>query len=215
MIGGLQNLERDLGIGVDQFGPSRARDRVPAFPHTDVDGRDAKPGRNFGGTLGGDKVGVSDHARHVTNGYAKTQELVTPSYVLRGSLRGMDDRWKSAVEPHERLRWARVQWQEAKGIKPDAGAAADSLGIKQHTYRAYERRPDSSKHTRLDDQRAIQFARKFGVNWQWLLTGEGSPDASSDALTPTERRMIDALREAPEARQAAAADAIIQLLKIA
>jgi len=135
--------------------------------------------------------------------------------MLSGNVIGMDDRWKTAADSHDRLRWARIQWQEAKGIKPDAGAAAESLGIKAHTYRAYERRPDSSKHTRLDDQRAIQFARKFGVNWTWLLTGEGSPDASDDRLTPTERRMIDALREAPEARQAAAADAIIQLLKIA
>lgn len=127
----------------------------------------------------------------------------------------MDQRWTTATEPHDRLRWARIQWQESKGIKPDAGAAAESLGVKAHTYRAYERRPDSSKHTRLDDQRAIQFARKFGVNWIWLLTGEGRPDAPDDHLSPTERRMIDALREAPEARQAAAADAIIQLLKIA
>lgn len=146
--------------------------------------------------------------------YAQTQEAVTLCYVPFGNVHVMDDRWKNASEPHERLRWARIQWQEAKGIKPDAGAAADSLGIKPHTYRAYERRPDSSKHTRLDDQRAIQFARKFGVSWQWLLTGEGRPDLD-DHLSPTERRMIDALREAPEARQAAAADAIIQLLKIA
>lgn len=127
----------------------------------------------------------------------------------------MDDRWQTLSEPHDRLRWARIQWQEAKGIKPDAGAAAESLGMRPHTYRAYERRPDSSKHTRLDDQRAIQFGRKFGVHWIWLLTGEGRPDQVDDALTPVERRMIDALREAPEARQAAAADAIIQLLKIA
>lgn len=127
----------------------------------------------------------------------------------------MDDRWTAAQEPHDRLRWARIQWQEARGIKPDAKAAAESLGMQPHTYRAYERRPDASKHTRLDDQRAIQFARKFGVNWIWLLTGEGTPETPDDALSPRERQMIDALREAPEARQAAAADAIIQLLKLA
>lgn len=127
----------------------------------------------------------------------------------------MDTRWQTLTEPNERLRWARIQWQEAKGIKPNAEAAAESLGIKPHTYRAYERRPDSSKHIALDHQRAIQFARKFGVNWEWLLTGSGRPDKAEEALTPRERRMIDALREAPEDRQAAAADAIIQLLKIA
>lgn len=127
----------------------------------------------------------------------------------------MDERWKGLDEPHDRLRWARIQWQESRGIKPEAGAAADSLGLKQHTYRAYERRPDASKYTRLDDQRAVQFARKFGVNWIWLLTGEGNPFTPDNQMTPTERRVIDALREAPEDRQAAAADAIIQLLKIA
>lgn len=123
--------------------------------------------------------------------------------------------WQDLSEVHDRLRWARMRWQETRGIKPDAGAAAESLGMKPHAYRAYERPEDASKHTRLNDQRAIQFARKFGVNWLWLLLGEGSPDAPDDQLTPIERKMIDALREAPEARQAAAADAIIQLLKIA
>lgn len=87
--------------------------------------------------------------------------------------------------------------------------------MKAHTYGAYEHRPDSSKHTRLDEQRAVQFARKFCVNWVWLLTGEGRPDAPDDSLSPTERRVIDALREAPEDRQTAVADAITQLLKFA
>lgn len=117
-------------------------------------------------------------------------------------------------EPHERLRWARIRWQEARGISSDAGAAAESMGLNKHTYRAYERSPDASKHIPLDHQRAIQFGRKFGVSWIWLLTGEGSPE-EVDQLTPNERRIIDALREAPEARQAAAADAIVQLLKTA
>lgn len=124
----------------------------------------------------------------------------------------MDDRWKKLAEPYDRLRWARIAWQEGKGIKPDAGAAAESLGMNKHTYRAFERGPEASKHIALDHQRAIQFARKFGVSWQWLLTGEGTPQGE---LTPNERRVIDALREAPEARQTAVADAIEQLLKSA
>jgi SOS-response transcriptional repressor LexA len=82
------------------------------------------------------------------------------------------------LEPHERLRWARVRWQTLNGIKPEMGAAADSLGMKQHTYRAYEREPGASKHTPLDHQRAVQFARKFGVSWQWLLTGENNSSTS-------------------------------------
>ena len=119
--------------------------------------------------------------------------------------------WSDLCEPHERLRWARMQWQEARGIKPDAGAAAESLGMNPHTYRAFERAPGSSKNIALDHQRAMQFGRKFGVSWQWLLIGEGTPQGE---LTPNERRVIDALREAPEARQTAVADAIEQLIKL-
>lgn len=122
--------------------------------------------------------------------------------------------WEDLREPHERLRWARMRWQEAKGVKPDAVAAADSLGIKPHTYRAYERPPGSSKHTVLSHNRAVEFARKYGVSWEWLMTGRGSPDKETlSELTVIERRVIDALREAPEARQTAVADAITQLLK--
>lgn len=128
----------------------------------------------------------------------------------------MDARLENLREAHERLTWARMRWQERAGIRPNAGAAADSLGMNQHTYRAYERPSTASKATALDHQRAVQFGRKFGVSWRWLLTGEGSPDDESTAeLTPIERRVIDALREAPEARQTAVADAIEQLLKSA
>lgn len=126
----------------------------------------------------------------------------------------MKARWQDCEGGWDRLRWARIRWQEAQGISPNAVAAAESLGIKPGTYRAYERRPNSSKHIALDHQAAARFAKKFGVDWTWLLTGEGNPD-ERDHLTDRERRMIDALREAPEDRQAAAADAIIQLLKIA
>lgn len=125
----------------------------------------------------------------------------------------MNARWQDQREGWERLRWARIRWQEAKGIKPNAEAAAESLAMKAGTYRAYERRPDASKHTALDHQAAARFAKKFGVSWEWLLTGNGSPDEVE--LTPNERRIIDAYREAPEARRTAVADAIEQLLKIA
>lgn len=123
----------------------------------------------------------------------------------------MDDRWKNASEPHERLRWARIQWQEAKGIKPDAGAAAESLGVKPHTYRAYERPPGSSKHTRLDDQRAIQFARKFGVNWEWLLLGTGSPEGG--AHSPAQERVVSAMSNASPEEQDRIAAAVEVLLR--
>lgn len=134
----------------------------------------------------------------------------TPGNVWR-----MNARWQDCEGTWDRLRWARMRWQEASGVSPNAEAAAASLGIKPGTYRAYERRPDSSKHIPLDDQTAPPLAKKFGVSWIWLLKGAGSPDADIESLSPDERRVIDALREAPKARQAAAADAITQLLKSA
>jgi hypothetical protein len=107
-----------------------------------------------------------------------------------------------------------MRWQEKAGIRPNAAAAAESLGMQQHAYRAYERGPDASKHVALTHQRAQQFGRKFGVSWLWLLTGKGGPDDEVEIeLTPVERRLIDAVRAAPEARQTAVADAIEQLLK--
>lgn len=104
-----------------------------------------------------------------------------------------------------------MRWQEQQGVSPNAEAAAESVGVKAGTYRAYERRPGSSKSIALDHQTAPPLAKKFGVSWEWLLTGQGSPDEIK--LTPNERRLIDAYREAPEARQTAVADAIEQLLK--
>lgn len=182
------------------------------LPHADVNGGHIKGFRYGQRSLGVDDLSVvhEGRLRKVTR---PCKHEVTLRYVPFDNIWGMAE-WRDMKQPHERLRWARMHWQEAKGITPDAGAAAESMGIKPHTYRAYERPPGASKHTELNDQRAIQFGRKFGVNWIWLLTGEGSPDAT-DQLTPTERRVIDALREAPEARQAAAADAIVQLLKSA
>jgi len=121
--------------------------------------------------------------------------------------------WTDLREPFERLRWARISWQLKKGIKPDAGAAGESMGIKPNTYRAYERAPDASKHIALDHQHAIQFGRKFGVSWQWLLTGEGEPDELN--LTEAERRLISVMRDAPEGRVDAVLATMEALLKSA
>lgn len=98
-------------------------------------------------------------------------------------------------------------------MSDNAKAAAESLGDNPGTYRAYERRPGSSKHIPLDHQQAARFAKKFGVSWEWLLTGAGSPDDLQ--LTPNEQELIIALREAPKDRQTAVADVITTLLKSA
>lgn len=141
----------------------------------------------------------------------KTQVEITLGNGHFGNVFAMATRWQDCDGTWDRLRWARFRWQERAGVTPNAEAAAESLGVKAGTYRAYERRPGSSKHIALDHQTAMSFARKFGVSWQWLLTGMGHPDDLE--LTPNEQRVIDALREAPEDRQTAVADAIERLLK--
>jgi hypothetical protein len=117
----------------------------------------------------------------------------------------MDTSWTKAFEPHERVRWARAQRFDT------AKAAAESLCINKETYGAYERAPGSSKHTRLDHQRAIQFGRKFKVSWTWLLLGEGTP--FDDILTPAQERVIAAMKSVDEADQERAADAVEAFLK--
>lgn len=185
------------------------------LPNTDMRERALHPLGNFSGTELVDECGVG-HEPHVTHGYADPASTKLPEVTCEGVTFGyMEALWENLSEPHERLRWARMRWQVAKGIKPDASAAAESLGMKPHTYRAYERPPGASKATELTHQRAITFGRKYGVSWEWLMTGKGTPDTTTvSELTPTERRVIDALREAPEARQTAVADAIEQLLKL-
>lgn len=116
-----------------------------------------------------------------------------------------DDRWRECEGSWDRLRWARMQrFDQAKD-------AADSMSMKEGTYRAYERRPDSSKHTKLDHQNAIKFARKFRVSWTWLLTGEGTP--SDDQLPPAQERVVRAMSEATEDKQQAVAEMIERLLR--
>lgn len=210
-----QAFERYRRENVNHFRPDGSRDAA-IFPDTNMR---ARPHHTLG-DLADRQLINNQCVRHdscVTTSYAnpasKKLHMVTGVRVTSGN---MDSLLHTLREPHERLRWARVRWQTAKGIKPDQKAAAESLGIHPHTYRAYERPPGSSKSTLLSHQRAIQFARKYGVSWEWLMTGAGTPDtANLSELTPTERRVIDALREAPEARQTAVADAIEQLLKSA
>jgi transcriptional regulator with XRE-family HTH domain len=95
--------------------------------------------------------------------------------------------------------WARIQ----KGFER-AKDAAESMGMKPGTYNAYERPPTSSKHTKLDHQRAAQFARKFGVRYEWLLEGRGEPMPGPkdrvaelmDKASPEEQARIVAALEA-------------------
>lgn len=117
-----------------------------------------------------------------------------------------DDTWRNCIGSWDRLKWARRQ---KFGTAKDA---AEALGINVNTYRAYEREPDTSKHTPLDHTHAGHFAKRLGVRWEWLLQGQGAPWKDED-----ERRakILDAFDDTPEDRKDAVAAAIVQLLKSA
>ena len=79
-----------------------------------------------------------------------------------------DNSWKH-LELWDRVKWARSRRYET------AIAAAEALGMKDGTYRCYERGPDSAKSIPLDFKHAKLFAREFKVRWEWLLEGLGEP----------------------------------------
>jgi transcriptional regulator with XRE-family HTH domain len=85
-----------------------------------------------------------------------------------------DDNWR-----HLEL-WERVKWARERRYK-SASAAAEALGMKEGTYRCYERGPDSAKFIPLEYNHARQFAREFKVRWEWLLDGIGEPWLTKDA----------------------------------
>lgn len=122
-----------------------------------------------------------------------------------GKIGGMDDSaWLGLDDAWERVRWARLHWQRKTGSSATARAAAESLGMSENTYSAYERAPGASKHTPLDHQRAVEFARKFKINWVWLLTGEETPFDR----TAAQSRAVALMSQVPEDEQERVADII-------
>lgn len=120
----------------------------------------------------------------------------------------MDTSWTQAEEGWQRLKWARMN-----GGFTTATSAAESLGMRKDTYTAYERAPDSSKHSQLDHQMAIKAGRKFRVSWTWLLVGDGTPfDKPSNEF---QQRAIQAMAAVPEEKQAALAEAIEAMVRSA
>jgi transcriptional regulator with XRE-family HTH domain len=88
------------------------------------------------------------------------------------------------TEAWERLRWARNRKYET------GKEAARALGMRPNTYSAYERGPDSSKHTPMTLESAKRFGGEFGVHWMWLLTGEGLTFPARGANAETLIRII-------------------------
>ena len=79
-----------------------------------------------------------------------------------------DNSWRN-LEVWERVKWARSRRFES------ASAAADALGMKEGTYRCYERGPGSAKFIPLEYKHAKLFAKEFKVRWEWLLDSLGEP----------------------------------------
>jgi DNA-binding XRE family transcriptional regulator len=71
-------------------------------------------------------------------------------------------------EPYERLKDAR----EKAGFA-DASTAARALGVREPTYFAHENGSRGFKSS------ADEYARKYGVSLEWLLTGRGSRERRS------------------------------------
>lgn len=116
-----------------------------------------------------------------------------------------DTTWTRCIDPWERLRWSREKRY------PTATAAAQALGLGKNTYSAYERPPGSSKHTKLDHQRAILFARRFKVSWLWLLLGEGTP--FDQTLSPAQERIMAAMQGVDDGDQDRVADVVETMLR--
>jgi hypothetical protein len=93
--------------------------------------------------------------------------------------------WQRLDGSWSRLKWAREHWQRTNNQPLSAAAAAKSMQMEEGTYRAYERPPHASKHTRLNYEMAQKFAHKFRVNWRWLLDKRGTPfDPEQSPSTP-------------------------------
>jgi hypothetical protein len=106
-----------------------------------------------------------------------------------------------------------MHWQAASGaVGGSAKDAADSIGMEAGTYRAYERDPGSSKSIKLDHQAAIRLGKKFKVDWQWLLLGDGTP--FDNQLSPELERVLKIMSGAPESQQKLLADAFEAIAKV-
>lgn len=120
--------------------------------------------------------------------------------------------WRQQPTAAERLKWARMYWQMRAGaVNGSAKDAADALGMEAGTYRAYERKPTTSKSIKLDHQTAIRFGRRFKIYWVWLLLGEGTP--FDNELPPEQERVLRVMSEATLEEQKALAEMVEIFLK--
>lgn len=143
------------------------------------------------------------------------KSILTHGEITVCKVQAMSTAWSNIPKdrPWERLRWARTHWQAERGASETARAAAESLGMLENTYSAYERPIGASKHTDLDASRARQFGKKFKVSWIWLLFGEGTPfDSEGAAFSPEALSTAELVDRLPEDQRKAKAEAIKALL---
>lgn len=88
----------------------------------------------------------------------------------RSDMERGDTSWAQADEPWKRLQWARGQTEFAT---PTAFARACRVDVQQ--YLAMEAEPGRSRVRKLDPETAQKVARKTGLRWEWILTGDGQP----------------------------------------
>lgn len=148
---------------------------------------------------------VANHAATLLTVRLQRKRNLTRGMITAGKIVGMDERsWFELEHPWERVRWSRLHWQRKTGGAATARAAAESLHMAENTYSAYERAPGASKHTPLDHQRAVEFGRKFKVNWVWMLTGDESPFER----TPAQMRALELMATVDEDEQERVVDIV-------
>lgn len=206
-----QPLKRQVRECCDDLWPSLTRELIAVFP----DPNGARPAADLLSEDGCAALLVDDGCDRVTHDdtlpkvTSRRKGKITHGNVTQRNVGAMqhDAGWQEQTEGWQRLRWARKRWQSVAGaVNASAKDAAESLGMKDGTYRAYERKSTASKSTKLDSQAAIKFGRRFGVSWVWLLTGDGTPFDDPTALPQDQERAVRALSQMTEEEQKAFAD---------
>jgi transcriptional regulator with XRE-family HTH domain len=137
--------------------------------------------------------------------------LVKPESATRlrafGYVRRMDDAWRNLSEPWERMSWARRRAGFSR-----ASAAAEALGIAEHTYRTWERATENGGRWPTNLALLQSVGKKFGVSWVWLATGAGAPIADPQTTEATEA-MSATIHRLPAAKRPDAIRAALAVLE--
>lgn len=133
-FGGHQRVQRDGRKGLDQLRPGRAGDAPAKLPHADGFRPGAQRfGHRSGAAVGFDDVTMGRHDETLQTVAFARNLFLTPCDAGLITVRDMHD-WLSLRDPHERIRWARLN--RTHFVRPTD--AARSLGVKPGTYRTWE-----------------------------------------------------------------------------